>query len=125
MRGVHSFKVLVYSVQYDFLWIFCDLIRFATLEAFDTVMKSSICWIKLKWLNGLDYGCLPTTIVNIVITMQHMVSCDASKDILVVGAWFWKEFLPVFNLEILGLLKILNIFNYLHRKFTLHLILIL
>lgn len=103
MATVHSFEVLVDSVKNNLCWVFLTKIGFATFEALDTVMKCCICWIKLKWFDRLDYWCLPATVVNIVIAMEHVVGGDASKDVLMVIAWFLQEIRSLLNDQVFGL----------------------
>ena len=72
MRVVLPLKVLLWSEQH------CSSIlgpvSLCALKAFNTIVESGISRVKLKWFHRLDSGCLPSPIVNVIVTLKHIVS---------------------------------------------------
>ena len=71
MRVVHSVKVLVWSKEHNAI-IVSD-VSLEPLKAFNTIVQSCICRVKLEWLVSLNDGLLPSSIVNIVINLKHVI----------------------------------------------------
>lgn len=72
MRGVHSLEVLIWAVEHQFV-IMC-VISFKTLEAFNAIVKCSVCRVYLEWGVRFDNGSLPTSIVDVVINLEYVIS---------------------------------------------------
>ena len=71
MRLVHSFKVLVWSEKHH-TFIMSD-VSLESLKAFDTIVQSGISRVKLKRLISLYNGLLPSSIMNIVVDLEHVI----------------------------------------------------
>jgi hypothetical protein len=88
MRAVHPFEVFVDPIHNQLCVIFSMNVCFSAFEALDTVVKSSVRRIELKVFERLNPWGLPTSVVHIVITMEHMVCCDTSESVLMICSWF-------------------------------------
>ena len=71
MRVIHSIEVFVGAEQH-YAVVMGD-ISFHSLEALYTVVESGVSWVQFKRLIGLDDGGLPSSIVDIIIYLQHIV----------------------------------------------------
>jgi hypothetical protein len=100
VAGVHAFEVFVDTVQNNILGVFLTFIGFAPFKALDTVVKSGVCRVEFERLNRLDDRSLPSTVVLIVVAVEHVVGGDASEDVLMVARWFGEEILPLMNNEV-------------------------
>jgi hypothetical protein len=94
VRYIHSLKVLVRSEE-QHLSIISD-IGFGSFETLNTILESSISRVHLEWFIWSNDWLLPSSIVDIVVNIENIVSGDSSKHILMLFAWL---FLQLFSLN--------------------------
>ena len=100
MRLVHATEILVRSEHDNF---FVDrTIGFSALKALNRVVERGICGIKFKGLIWNDFGSLPSTIRQIIVTFEHVVSHQATKGVSVVWPRLLFEYFTAMNLQVIG-----------------------
>ena len=72
MRGVHSLEILIRTEEHDPIVV--GYVGFQSLKALNTVVQGGVCGVELKGLVCANHGALPSTIVRIVINVEHIVS---------------------------------------------------
>ena len=92
---VHPLEILVNAEHLNTLWIGMISISLGSFKALNGIVQGSICWIKLERLNWSDPRVLPSSIILVVITMQHMICKNTSKSVLMIVSWL---FLKLFSL---------------------------
>jgi len=71
-----------------------------SLKALNTIMKSSICWIEFKRSVCANNRILPATIMKVIINLQHVVSSNSAKGILVLWAGLWLQIIARDKLKV-------------------------
>lgn len=85
MRRVQTLEILV-TPEHNDASIDCT-VSLCSLEAFNCIMQSCICWIKLEWCVLNDFRFLPSAIVFVIVDVKHVVSSDAAKSICMIWTW--------------------------------------
>jgi hypothetical protein len=83
VAGVHSTEVAINAVH-DHALVNC-FVGLGSFETLDGVVKCSVLGHKFEWLVLHDLGSLPTSIVVIVIDLQHVIGLQSTKSVSVVG----------------------------------------
>ena len=63
-------------------------------------MQSCIGWLNLKRLIWHNLGCLPSTVLQIEVYLQHVVCLQCTESVRVVLAWLWAELISLVELEL-------------------------
>lgn len=98
VRAVHTLEVLVRAVKHGAI-VVSDVCLHA-LEALDGVVKGGIRWVELKWLVLLNRGLLPTSIVHIIVDLEHVVGSETAEGVLVICSWLRLKNGPLFEGEL-------------------------
>lgn len=71
VRTVHSFEVFVWAEQHHAVIV--GDISFEAFKALDAVVKGRICRVQFKRLISLDDRTLPSSVVDIIINVNHVI----------------------------------------------------
>lgn len=97
MTRVHTLKVFVDSKHNYFLGVDSVVVSFGTLKALYAVVKGCVGGIKLKVLQGSDPWRLPSTIILVVVAMEHVVSECFAEGVLVICTRLWLQVFSFFD----------------------------
>jgi len=100
MRLVHAAEVFVGAEHHNLL--VDGAVGLGSLETLDGVVEHGVRWLELERLVWPDLGCLPATIVKIIIDLEHIVCLEGTECVNMVCRGLRLELLALDELQVIS-----------------------
>ena len=100
MRLVHSAEVLISSKHGYF--VVDGAVGLGAFKALDRVVEGGVGRVELETCVRFDRRCLPATIFQVVVDLEHVVSLKSTEQVGVVETWLGFQFLSFLESHVTG-----------------------